>query len=261
MRRAIAPIIPLAVNTFREAVRSKVLGALLLFVVLSISGSALLGEMSLHEEARVAADGSLFSSTMFCVAIAIYAMVTLLHKELEQRTIYTILAKPIARWQFLCGKYLGVAFLLATIVVALFALALVIVTMQGGDVSVELGLAFVTLYLQCLVLTAVTLVFASFSSPLLSGMFAICLFIAGNLMTQLETAKASLENNVPGSAPIVDILLVVLPNFESLNLSWFVTHGKTVSLSYMLAAGWYAASYSAIALLLAIVIFSRRDLA
>lgn len=131
-RHLLLPLFSIAANTFREAIRSKVLGALLFFVILATVGTALLGEMSLHEEVRVTADGALFMSTLFSVAIAVYSMVTLLHNEMERRTIYTILTKPIARWQFLVGKYLGVTLLLAVVLAVLWVLAMVLVIAQGG---------------------------------------------------------------------------------------------------------------------------------
>lgn len=260
-RHLFLPLYSIAVNTFREAVRSKVLGALVFFVVLATVGTALLGEMSLHEEVRVASDGALFMSTIFCVAIAVYSTVTLLHNEMERRTIYTILTKPIARWQFLLGKYFGVALLLTVIVFVLWVLAIVLVSLQGGEPTIQLAYAFATLWMQTLIVTALTLVFASFSSPLLSGMFTVCLFITGNLLTQLETAKATLTENLPAVGPVIDALLIVLPNFEALNLSWFVTHTETVPITYMGAAAWYTVSYVAISLVVSIAIFSRRDLA
>ncbi len=259
-RHLFLPLFSIAFNTFREAVRSKVLGALVFFVVLATIGTSLLGEMSLHEEVRVTTDGALFMSTLFLVLIAVYSTVTLLHNEMERRTIYTILTKPIARWQFLIGKYLGVALLLGAIVLVLCGLALGLVAAQGGDFSLQLCWAFVTLYMQCLLVTALTLVFASFSSPLLSGMFTACVFVAGNLISQLVAAKPVLATTVPMGATLVDLLVVALPNFESLNLSWFVTHDEHIPLEYILAAGWYTASYVALALTLSIAIFSRRDL-
>lgn len=261
LRQLLYPLFSIAVNTFREAVRSKVLGALLLFVVLSSIASSLLGQMSLHEEVRVTTDGTLFASTMFSMAIAVYAMVTLLHTEMERRTIYTILTKPIARWQFLVGKYFGVGLLLAVVVTVLFLFAAVLVTLQGGEVTIQLAYAYMTVFMQGLLVTALTLLFASFSSPLTSGLFTVSLFITGNLLSQLEAARSTLREVAAFMTTLVDVLLVVLPNFESLNLSWFVTHQEQIPVSYMLAAGWYTVSYVALLLIGAIFIFGRKDLA
>lgn len=115
--------------------------------------------------------------------------------------------------------------------------------------------------MQCLIVTALTLVFASFSSPLLSGMFTVSLFVVGNLMSQLDNAKDALSEQFALAKPLVKVLRIVLPNFESLNLAWFVTHSERVPGQYVAAAIWYTLSYVALTLVVSIVIFSRRDLA
>ena len=249
----------IAHNTFKEAVRNKVFGSLLFFGVVLTATSSVLSQMSLHHEARVTSDLSIALSTFFAVAIAIYSLVTLFHTEIERRTIYTILSKPIGRWQFLVGKYLGVLELMAVVVALMFAGSCGIMALHGAEITGTFACAFVTLYLQVAIIAAITALFATISSPLLTGLFSTSVFVIGNLVSQLQMFRASLKEVSPPLTEIVDFLTYVLPNLESLNLSSLAAHQVAVPPSYLVAAVAYAGTYSAIALALSTLIFSRKD--
>ena len=256
--RALAAI---ALNTFRQAIRSKVLGSLLFFAVLIILASLLLGELSLHEERRVVRDLSLVASVVFAAVIAIQSTVTLLQVEIERRTIYTILSKPIRRWQFLLGKCLGVILLLGLVVAGLSLISAATLLLQQGEPDLVFAQAFAMVWLQMVILVAVGLFFSSFMSPLLAGFTTAAIFVAGNLVSQLESMRALLRENGNPLSALLDLIIALLPNLESLNLSYEMTYQMTVPASYLGAALWYAFSYSAVALALAMVVFSRRDFA
>jgi ABC-type transport system involved in multi-copper enzyme maturation permease subunit len=258
--RWLRALLAITINTFREAIRNKVLGSLLFFAVLIIFTSLLLGQMSLHEEERVTKDVTLFASTIFAAIITIYSSVTLLHTEIERRTIYTILSKPIHRWQFLLGKYLGVMLLMAVIVTALAGISTALLAVQGFAPTTTLGWAFSTTYLQMMIVGSMALFFASFSSPLLSGFITAAIFVAGNLISQLEAMRQLLEERgIESMSWLLDVVAIVVPSLEKLNLSYEVTQGIAVEATYLLPATWYATSYSAIVLALAMIIFARRD--
>jgi ABC-type transport system involved in multi-copper enzyme maturation permease subunit len=214
--------------------------------------------MSLHNEVRVATDVALFGSTIFSMIVTIYVTINLLQTEIDCRTIYTILSKPVRRWQFLVGKFAGIAVLMAVILAVLFTAAAGVITFQGGDLSVALVWAFAAIYCQLLILAALTLLLASYSSPLLAGLLAASLFLTGHLHDRLESVGAYFEN--PAVQTIVDILEVIVPDLSSLNLATEVVHSIPISPSYLLAAAWYTVSYAGLAMLGAIVVFAHRDL-
>jgi ABC-type transport system involved in multi-copper enzyme maturation permease subunit len=252
----------IALNTFREAVRNKVLATLLFFAVILPVSAVVLGQMSMHEEQRVTIDVSLFLSTLFAVIIAIYSSVTLLHTELEQRTIYTLLSKPIARWQFLVGKYFGVMALMFAVVVIMATLSGVMLAVQDFRVEPELIVAFGTVYLQTALVTALSLMFASFSTPLLSGMYTASVFIVGNLLSLTEELEAVFHDAFGTSARwVIHAIWVVVPNFEQLNLTEFATHSQRVPLEYIASAVLYTMTYASILLIIATLAFNRRDFA
>ncbi len=254
----VRPIGAIATNTFREAVRNKIFGALLAFAAAVLAFSLVLGAMSLHHEVRVAVDVALYATTLFSMIITVYVSINLLHTEIERRTIYTILSKPVRRWQFVLGKYLGIALLDVAITVLLFGLASGLIVMQGGEITSTLVWAFALILLQLLIVISISLLFASFSTPLLSGLLAGGLFLLGHLHPQLEMVRSYFESALVER--LVTVLEYLLPNLASLNLATEIVHDISVPPSYLLHAGWYALSYSAVTLFLAIAIFSQRDL-
>ncbi|MFB6350216.1 MAG: ABC transporter permease [Bradymonadaceae bacterium] len=248
----------IATNTFREAVRNKIFGALLLFAGGVMAFSLVLGAMSLHNEVRVATDVTLFASTVFSVIITVYTSITLLQSEIDRRTIYTILSKPVRRWQFVIGKFAGIVLLAAVVVIVLFGVSAGLRLYQGGDLPVAYAWAFVLIFCQLLIVAPISLMFASFSSPLLSGLFTIGLFILGHLHSQLEAVASFADIDLADY--LIEGLQVLIPNLASLNIATEVVHGISVPATYLLHAGWYTVSYGSLVLTLAIAIFSFRDL-
>ena len=249
-----------SLNTVREAMRSKVFGSLLFFAVLMILSSIVLGEMSLHNEERVAHDVTLFASTLFAIVMAVYSSITLFYTEIERRTIYTILSKPIPRWQFLLGKYGGVQLLMLVVVVFMLILSAGVIVSQGGSLSPNLFYAFGTLYLQSLIVTALAHLIATIASPLLAGFSTMALFIGGNLFSQLDVIRRILIEQKNPLSFVITVIEYILPNLEALNLSRELTYQLAIPPSYLGQAVVYAVSYSAIVMVLAFLVFSRKDL-
>ena len=104
---SLARIWTIARNTLREAVRNKVLYALLFFAIFIIGTGVVLSGLSYVESERILQDFGFAAIRLFSVAIAIFVGVSLIHREVERRTVYTILSKPISRAEFLLGKYVG----------------------------------------------------------------------------------------------------------------------------------------------------------
>lgn len=250
--------VAIAVNTFREAVRNKIFGALTVFAVAVLASSLVLGALSLHNEVRVASDIGIFASTVFSMILTVYVSINLLHTEIDRRTIHTILSKPVRRWQFLLGKYLGILALMAVIVGLLGAATAGLVVIQGGTVGPELAWAFTMIFFQLLIVAAISLLFASFSSPLLSGLLSVGIFVLGHLHHQLSMVREFFEASVLRET--IGVLQWLLPELSSLNLSVEVVRSLPIPASYVGAAAWYTFSYTAVVLALAMFVFSRRDL-
>ena len=167
----------LALNTFREAVRNKVLYVLLLFAVALIGFTERLGQMSLHEELRVTRDLGLGGIELFGVLIAIFVGVNLVYKELDKKTVFSLIPKPIHRFEFILGKFAGMVLTLAVQIAIMSVVLFAMLLIQGGGIEGPVVRAIALLFVEVMVITALAVMFSSFSTPILSGAFTLALFV------------------------------------------------------------------------------------
>ena len=249
-----------AFNTFREAVRDRVLYNLIAFALLLSGAAILVGQISIDIERLVVVNLGLTAVSLFGVVIAIFIGIGLVSKEIERRTLYTVLSRPVRRWEFVVGKFFGLTGTLVANTLFMAGgvfLALLYVThrLERTDAWVLVALYFIVL--QFLIVCSLTLLFSSFSSPLLSAVFAFAIFVIGNLSEDLR-GVAAVTKGVTGW--VTTGVAYLVPNFSALNVINLVAHGDPV-------AGWlvayntlYAVLYSAMAISGAVLIFQRRDL-
>ncbi|HTK95260.1 MAG TPA: ABC transporter permease subunit [Terriglobales bacterium] len=250
----------IAFNTFREAVRDRVLYNLVFFAVLMAGASILLGQISIDIERQVVVNLGLSAVSLFGVVIAIFIGIGLVAKEIERRTLYTVLARPVRRWEFIVGKFLG---LVGTLVVNTFFMALGVFAallyvarhFERGDLSVAVALYFIVL--EFVVITALALLFSSFSSPLLSAVLTFALFIVGTFAEDLRGFAAMTHGAVRG---IVTVMAYLMPNFAALNVISQSAHQQPIAGSLILYNTVYAVLYAGAALAGAVLIFERRNL-
>jgi ABC-type transport system involved in multi-copper enzyme maturation permease subunit len=256
-----------AVNTFREAVRDRVLYNLLFFALLMIAAAILVGQISIGIEQVVIVSLGLSAISFIGLLIAIFIGVGLVYKEMDKRTLYALLAKPVRRWEFVLGKYAGLVLTLtvnaAAMAVALFlAMLYVKHTVPGGSTggagyaSVLVAVYFIVLKLALVV--ALALLFSAATTPLLSILYTSGLYIAGNFIQQMRTVRTDLMNLVV--AKVMRWLSYVLPNFGNFDVVGAAAHGRSVPAELIWQNTMYAALYCAIVLVAAAMVFSRRNL-
>ena len=256
----------IALNTFREAIRNMVLYGIVTVVILLNLSAMVLGEMSMHEESRVARDVGLGGVSLFGSITAIVLGVSLLYGEIRRRTIHTILSKPLHRYEFVIGKYLGMAFTLSLLVV-LFSLAMsVLLLLQGVPFTEQLLKAVLLSYCEVLTVAALAIFFSSFSTPFLSGVFTFVLFAIGRLTPEIRAAIDTSQTE--WIRVVCKVALRVVPDLHIFSVSggtvegeYVSVHGDFVSWSYMAASVGAALLWLAVLLGAACVIFSRRDFA
>jgi ABC-type transport system involved in multi-copper enzyme maturation permease subunit len=247
----------IAMNTLREAVRSKVLYVLLFFAVVLMLFGTLLSALSYVESERIMQDVALAAMRVFGVAIAIFVGVNLIHKEVDRRTVYTILSKPLTRAEFLLGKYAGLVltiWLQLAIMVACFSgVSLLIGAPLGGGHAA----ACLLLGVELALVVAVATLFSAFTTPMLASFFTAGVWVAGHLTRDLRDVGArSREEWVrTGTA----WLHRALPDLESFNLSIEAVHGLPVTAADVWLPLLYGVAYATLLLLAAVVIFERRD--
>jgi ABC-type transport system involved in multi-copper enzyme maturation permease subunit len=248
----------IAANTVREAVRNKLLYTLLFFAVAVIGFAVMLASLSYVEGERIIQDVGLAAIRLFSMGIAIFVGIGLIHGEVERRTIYTILSKPVSRSEFLLGKCLG---LLLTVWLQLLFMAIAFVAVSAGTgAPLDSGHAYALLLIgmELIVIVAVATLFSSFTTPMLAALFTIGIYLLGHLTRDLLAIGERADQE--GVRTMSKVLYKVLPDLESFNLSIQAVHGLPISTAEIVLPILYALGYAAALLFLASWIFQKRDM-
>jgi ABC-type transport system involved in multi-copper enzyme maturation permease subunit len=261
----------IALNVFRESVRDRVFYNLLLFGVLLVGASVLVGQMTAGQDVKIIKDLGLAATSLFGLFIAVFVGIGLVWKEVERRSVYSLIAKPVRRPALVLGKYLGLAFtLLVNVSVMAVVLYLLLGYMQWASpenlraaweapaTDPALLKALLLIYVQLLLVTAIALFFSTFSSPMLSAALTFGFYVIGHFNADLEHFDA-----VVTSTPIVWLLRALyylLPNLAPFDITAKVVHGQAVAPGYLLMTIGYAVVYIAFLLAAGSYIFARRDL-
>jgi ABC-type transport system involved in multi-copper enzyme maturation permease subunit len=181
-------IVGIALNTFREAIRDRILYLLLVFALLIIGVSRLLSLLTVGNEDKIIKDVGLAAISLFGVMTAAFVGVTLVFKEIERRTVYTLLAQPIRRWQFLAGKFFGLLAVL-TMNVGLMSLGLMALLAVRGESPWALLPAILLILVELVVITAFALLFSSLTNPVLAAVWTVVIYVVGHLTWSLKLLR------------------------------------------------------------------------
>ncbi|TKB66009.1 MAG: hypothetical protein E8D52_16670 [Nitrospira sp.] len=249
-------ILSIAVNTFRENLREKLLYNLLFFALLMIGSSILLSRITLGDYHRLILDLGLASINLFGVLIAIFVGIGLVSKEVDRKTIYTIVSKPIPRYEFLLGKYCGLVITLLANTVVMVAGLLIVLQVMDVPITSLVFKSLALIFLELMVITAVAVLFSTFTSATLSAIFTLAVYVIGHLSGDLKEFAKKLDEV---SQMAVNAIYYTLPNLERFNLKGHVIHHLDFGMADMALTLAYGLTYAAFLLLLASVIFQRRD--
>lgn len=263
------PILIIAVNAFRETVRDKILYNLVLFTLGLILFSLLLGEWSVFARVNVIKDFTLAVMSLAGLLMSIFVGVGLIQKEIQRKTILTLLAKPLPRWHFIVGKYLGLLMVLA---VNLAVMTLVFfVLLRSIDVRPDASLltAIYLIFLEMAVVTAAALLFSAFSTPALSAFFTLGVYLAGHLsgdlLNHIDFVRKYGQRlpGTPAISPFAEKLIhavyYAVPNLENFNIRGRVVYGLPIPEHYVLYTSLYGLAFIGIYLLIACLWFGKRD--
>lgn len=249
-------VLSIALNTFRENLRDKLLYNLLIFALLMIGSSLVLMRLTLGEFHRLLLDIGLGSVNIFSVLIAIFVGIGLVNKEIDKKTIYTIVSKPVARFEFLLGKFFGLTLTLLVNILIMTAGLLAVLMAQSVPIEGVLFKAIGLILLECMVVTAVALLCSTFTSATLSAIFTLAIYVIGHLTADLKTFGQKIDGL---GRSMLEGMYYLLPNLERFNLKGHVIHQLDVPLNDLALIVAYGMAYTAFLLLLASVIFQRRD--
>lgn len=251
-------ITTLAANTLREAVRNKLLYAILVVSVLMLAASVVISTLSYVEGTRIMQDIGLASIRLFATGTAIFLGINLLHREVDRRTIFTILSKPISRTEFLLGKYLGLVLTTWLLLVCMGVAFVAISWMAGAPVHAGHVAALALLGAEMIVVVAVATLFSSFTTPMLASLFSVGIYVVGHLSQNLY--HLSMQATDPGLARIGLWMFRVLPDLELFNLSVQAVHGLPIPARDLWGPLPYGLAYAAVLLTASSFLFGRRDL-
>lgn len=251
-------IFAIAQNTFREAVRDRVLYNLVLFVLLLTASAIFLGELTAGQEARTIVNLGLSAMLLFGAFISIFVGVSLVSKEIEKRTVYAIFAKPIGRAEFIVGKYLGLCLtLLVNVLVMGVGVTLALLYVGGKSLAFSVWGAIFLIFLELTILTAFAVLFSSFSSPALSALLTFFVFVIGHFSASLNDLAGSLGS--PLAKFFFGLIYYILPNLSVFSFIANASHGDVPPLSIIFGGIAYAVVYVSILLVITTLIFSRRN--
>ena len=253
-------IMTIARHNFKESVRERVLYNLVAFALLMIAAAILMGSISVGIEHLIIVNLGLSSISVFGLLMAVFIGIGLVWKEIDRRTIYSILAKPVHRYEFIVGKFLGLMLTLATntaIMTLGFYLALAYEqrTLHRGDWVALQAVYFILLQLAIVVGLAV--LFSCLSTPILSAVFTFCLYVIGNFLSDIRWFGQE-----TGSWIVVKLTTVfyyLLPNFADFNVISQVAHGQAVPGYLLISNSLYALLYVTCLLSGAVMIFEERE--
>ncbi len=260
----------IAVNVFRESVRDKVFYNLVLFALLMTASSYLIGQLTAGQDVKIIKDLGLAATSMFGLFIAVFIGIGLVSKEVERRSIYSLLAKPVSRAQLVFGKYCGLTLTLAVNMVVMAVALYAVLGYLAWGVPADMRAAWdapaldpallkalALIFAELMLVTALALFFSTFSSPMLSAALTFGLYIVGHFSADLRNFQQVLDS--PAAAALARALYWVLPNLAQFDVKNDVVHGVHVPAGYMAITGAYAVLYIGMLLTLSALIFSRRD--
>jgi len=250
-------ILAIALNTFREAIRNRILYLLLVFAVALILCAQAVSLMTVGSEEKIIKDFGLATIDIFGVLTSVLLGIGLVSREIERRTVYVLLAKPIHRAEFVLGKYFGLVLtlLVNTAVMTAWFFGLLV---AKGIADAGLAKAIVLLFLQFLLITALAILFSCMSNPIISCILTLALYVIGHLLWSFDLLKARLTSAT--ARAICTVFQAVLPNLSHFDVKGQVVHGLPVSAGDMAFAFGYLALYGTAILLLACAIFQRREM-
>jgi ABC-type transport system involved in multi-copper enzyme maturation permease subunit len=250
-------IFAVAENTFKEALRQRILVLLIVFSILLIVVSMFLDPFAIGETPKIIRDFGLAVSSFFGVLVVIIIGATLIHKDIEKKTIYTVITKPVRRNEIIIGKFLGLFLLIVILECAMAIIHQLVIFIYEGAFDPLLLLAIPFSLIELMVLLGILLLFSSYSSPALSALFGIIFFVVGHASPDLKLF-ADQVNSVTLKY-LANAFYYLLPNLENFNIKLELVHRLPLHTDQVIFSVCYGLIYIMFLLYLAVIIFERKE--
>ncbi len=256
MGRGLNRLLAVAANTFRETVRERVLYNLVFFALLMTGAGLLVAQLSIRQEEKIIKDLGLAAMELFGTLIAIFIGVGLVSKEIERRSLFPLLAKPLTRDEFYLGKFAGLAFTLTVNVGVMSAGLLLTLLATGHGVDLHLLVAVYAILLGLLLVVAIAMLLSTLTSSTLAAVLTVGVAIAGRYADVVRQIR-----EVAPAVPewLVQLLYGLLPNLQNFDFNDRVAYGDPVPGAVLGFITLYAAGYVGVLLSLGLASFRSRD--
>jgi Cu-processing system permease protein len=248
----------IAQNTFKETIRNKVLYNILLVAGVTLILSISFGDLSVFSRAQVMADFGLATMSLTGLLLAVFIGVGMLGIEIQSKTIYGVLTKPVTRISFILGKFFG---LLTTLLLNFLLIAgvfFITIRLMGAHQNLSITYAIILQIIEMIVIVAAAIFFSAFTTPTLAAIFTIGFYVTGHL-NDLTGIAALQQNNVIWST-VLKVIYFTLPNLEHFNIRTAIVYNIAIPAGFISGAIWYGLLYTTLLLAFSIVLFSRKDL-
>lgn len=247
----------LAQNTFREGVRNKIFYLMVFFGAAFGVLAKLLALLSVGERDRILMDSGLAGVSFFAVVVTVFSGINLIFKEIERKTVYNLLSKPLRRWEFILGKYLGLLLIMFVALLLMGIPLFLFLRLFTGGWNLVLLWHFPFLFMELSILTAVSILFSTFSSPTVSSLFSLSFYLVAHVTWTYNTFRhliPTTELKILGA-----FLYYLLPNLEKFNIQQQLVMGTPPGLWQTALAMAYGLCYTGAILLLSIHLFRKRQ--
>jgi len=250
-------ILAVAVNTVRRKMHERLLYIFLMFVFALIAGSVLISKLTLGDGGRLILNLGIAAVNLFGVFMAVFVGMALVHDEIEKKTLYAVLSKPVSRQEFVLGKFFGLVTTLSIVVWLMASALLLVLYAMAVPVTLVLIKCLVLMHCELLLVAALAFVFSTFTTPTLAALFTFALYVAGHLTADLKELAAGLEGVTKMA---VLSAYYTIPNLERLNFKAHALHQIDPGTVDMVLALMYGCAYLFLLLVTAVMIFNRREL-
>jgi len=248
-----------AAATLLEAIRNRILLTGVLFAAVLVFISIAAASISLWERARLIVDVGLTTASGFGSIIAIALTITSFAGELNKRTVFPVLVRPISRWAFVLGKYLGVVATMIIVVTTMVAATALTVVIFGDDVPGALWASMWLNFVEICVVCAIALMFSTMASPVMAAAYTVGMVLSGNLSDDMQRLALRLaERGEDAASSVLQVIYHVLPDLSALSVRIQAANDLDVPAAYIFHGIWYGFSYACVALVISMWIFTRR---
>lgn len=251
-------VFTIAYFTFKEILKSKILVSVFFAGLGLMLVTYIATEFTYGVPERVALDFGLGMLSISSLAISLFLGVTLLSKEIDSRTVYMIISRPVPRYAFILGKLCGLLGIQFLNVLLLSIMTLTSVYLLGGELSPLIYWAIGFILLESLLLLLVVVFISLIANNILSALLSLVVLVLGHAVK--ETQNVSFVKNREGLNFILEVYHFVLPGFYKLNLKDFILYNTTLPTSYLLSSLFYGIAYSGFLLVLILFVFNRKNL-